>query len=142
MSFPFSLYAEFERNYIDNIGTMQVLHLDDGSTNNRSFLTLTAGVATANVTAGGVLQAAVGTGSTLGTGATFKMAGSFDANDVRLYESGASRGSDTSVTAPGASTILRLCSGATNVNQMGGWLRRAAIFPRALSNAELQALTT
>jgi hypothetical protein len=43
---------------------------------------------------------------------------------------------------PAGLTTLSVINNATAASNLCGWIRRVAYWPRALSNAELQAVTT
>jgi hypothetical protein len=70
-----------------------------------------------------------------------KAATAFKLNDVNAAVNGTIGTTDTSATVP---TVAKLQLGGIYNGtsfQMNGWLRRVAVYPRRLTNAELQALT-
>ncbi len=91
-----------------------------------------------SIATGGVSQA-----SYIGTGqiGTAKFAGAYKLNDVNASKNGSIGITDTAATIP---TVNALWLGATGSSLflLNGYLRRITYYPRRLSNAELQAITT
>lgn len=82
-------------------------------------------------------------GSASSVNTTYKSALATKANDFRLVNSGGSVISDTSGAMPTGMNQLLLGNlyFTTNPTYQNGHLRRVAYYPRALTTAELQALT-
>lgn len=82
-------------------------------------------------------------GSASSVNTTYKSALATKANDFRLVNSGGSVISDTSGAMPTGMNQLILGNlyTTTNLTYQNGHLRRIAYYPRALTTAELQALT-
>jgi hypothetical protein len=91
---------------------------------------------------GGSTQADIGSVATVAGSATYKVASAFAVNDFALSLNGAAVVTDTSGTMP--STIARLFLGQNfgNAQVLNGYLRRIVYYPRRLSNAELQSITS
>ena len=89
---------------------------------------------------GAVAQADIGVGPSKTAGSSFKVAGRYAANDFQAAADGILGSADTSGTLP---TITALSLGGPVSFQPGAsvWLQRVTYYPRALSNAELQAIT-
>ena len=66
----------------------------------------------------------------------------YKANDHAAAFNGGSVGTNTAVGAPTAATHLRLGAEALAGGELSGHIRRIAYFPKRLSNALLQSLTT
>jgi hypothetical protein len=70
----------------------------------------------------------------------FKSSFAYKLNDYALTLNGSLSGTDTSATVP---SVSRLSLGnIANILQMSGHIRQITYFPRRLSNAELQAVST
>lgn len=117
-----------------------LLSYNDNSTNNVIRFRMEAGGALkAEVIAGGVTQASLSLG-TLTAGTQFRAALSYAANDIRGCLDGGAVQSDTSASIP---TVDRAMIGR---GASGEWwnstISRHRYWSRALTNAELQALTS
>lgn len=73
-------------------------------------------------------------------GAVVKHAMRVSANDFRGCWNGTLNDADTSGAVP-ATTTLQLGGRNSQIEPLNGWLRRVRLFPRALTDAQLQALT-
>jgi len=103
--------------------------------------TATAGLMRFGVRAGAVSQADFGAGTAKSANSSYKVAGRYAANDVQAAFDGTLGTQDTTATVP---TIAALSLGGAVGFQPAAntWLRRITYYPRRLSNAELQTLTT
>jgi hypothetical protein len=145
-----TLFAEFDfigRNPAspgDNQGIVSISDNNVGPSNNFGLLGYADGTAKryAIVFSGGSLQALpAGADSSVNT--TYRSAFRAKANDFALVNSGGSAITDTSGSMPSSlSTLLlgRLYT-TTDATALNGHLRRVAYYPRALTTAEMQALT-
>lgn len=136
----YSLFVEYEQKFSIS-GNSFLVTFDDNSANNRVALLTATGPDRVlfYVDAGGVNQSAINAGN-MTLNARNRQAGRAATNDAAMSVNGAAVAADTGFTMP--TTPSRLWLGAAAVgNPWFGYIRRAAIFPRALSNAELQALT-
>jgi hypothetical protein len=122
----------------------RALNLDDGTANERVTLGISAAAAgLLNVVDGGTEQAGA-SGITSGTFVALtaaKIAASWAANDLAVTKDAAAPTTDASATLP-TMTTLRLGSGPSAAAPINGWLRQVVHLPRAMSDAELQTLTT
>ena len=143
IDYPISLFAETDLVSLAGGSVSQsYFEIDDSSNDNRALLYGTNGgsqasrmyCATANV------QQALPTVGALAAGAR-KTAGRCSLNSFQVAGNGTLATEDTSGTVP--ATPNRLVFGKENGTgtELFGYLRRAAIWTRALSDAELQALT-
>ena len=124
-----------------SVSARPVITIDDGTMNNRYQLTLGSGYSPGfAVVSGGVvsadLYAAAATQNTY-----VREAGAYRPNDFALSANGGSVTTDTSGALPVSVNTLRL-GVYQNGFPLNGWIKRLAYFPRRLSNAELQGITS
>jgi hypothetical protein len=89
----------------------------------------------------GVSQASVTTASTLSANVAFKQVGTYKVNDFAFVPNGGAVVTDTSGTVPSAVTQLTL-GGLGTISLINGSIKKFAYYPKRLTNAELQGLTT
>ena len=133
-----TLYAESSVNYTIPATTFPLAaSLNDNTVNNRIEVGyVTSGVSSFEVTTGGVAQAAMYPAI---ASQTRKTAGVYDANDFAISTNGSAPLTDTSGTVP---TVTRLGIGSRISPSGSIYLRRITYYPRRLSNADLQTITT
>lgn len=145
LNYPITIYAEWEKNGDDPVGIYQRV-IEVGQTAATDLATIyhrhsngkLALYATSGSSAVADLQ--VGTAS---LNATMKTACRYATNDFTGSLNGAAVQSDTLGAAPAiAPTNIYFGTNYNGGTPLFGYLRRAAIFSRALSDGELQALTT
>jgi hypothetical protein len=90
-----------------------------------------------SVATGGVGQANISQSVSMASAAA-KMAGAYKANDFALSVNGLAPSTDTSGTVPTVSNVVI----SAFDDQFNGHIRQITYFPRRLSNAELQAVST
>ena len=121
-------------------GIPKLLHLNDGSDSNRAQITASA----SNVAA--YVQATGDSGSFISvTGAPtvpFKVALGIETNDMGLTVNGSSVSTDTSQNVPVSITTLNIGSGATGGSVGQAHIKSIKYYPRRLTNAQLQELTS
>jgi hypothetical protein len=141
VSYPLSLWAEFERAV--DTGTNEFVFVTDNNTaNERAVLRVSAAdLGQLLITAGGAAQATIGA-TTLAINTVCKLAGRVNTNSAQLSTNGTLGTEDTSVTLPTNPTLLRVGSDQAGVAQAFGYIRRAAVFNSALTDAQLQAVST
>jgi hypothetical protein len=116
--------------------------LSDGTINNFINTYQSTGTAEAQVYSGGVEQAAISR-TTVSAGGQTKVGVAVTTNDAAFVLNGGAAGTDTSVTMPAAAASLYLglnFNGSSN--PINGHIRQITYFPRRLTNAELQAVST
>jgi hypothetical protein len=93
------------------------------------------------ITDGGSAQATLSAPNAITANTTVKTALAYAVNDFAFVRDAGAVQTDTSGTLP---TVDRLYIGANAVggNQWTGYIRRITYYPRKLSSAELQTLTT
>lgn len=138
VSYPLSLWAEFERAV--DTGGEEFLVQTRADANNRFAL-----IVASNDTATAVAIAAstnnnVAVSGSVAINAVTKMAARYALNDVRVYRGATQGGNDTSAALPTDPTEIQFHSNGSS--QPFGYIRRAAIFNSALSDAQLEAITT
>jgi hypothetical protein len=92
------------------------------------------------VNTGGVNQSTLIPGTA--AGAVNKTALAYAANDIAMSANGAAALTDTSATIPTVTRLWLGDDGSGSPRYLNGYLRRITYYPRRLSNAELQAITT
>ena len=92
------------------------------------------------IVSGGVVQAAIGTGSA-GTSA-FKNSLAYKENDFAASRDGNTVVTDTSGVVPTGLTTLRIGRNENTTQYLNGHIKSIQYYPRRLSNAQLQELTT
>jgi hypothetical protein len=139
--YPLSLYAEFER-VVDTGVEEHIFQTDAGSNTDRALLYVRiVDLAAAFATSNNVTQMDVSISGVLAVGAVYQLAARFATDDGNAARDGNLGTVDTSVTVPATPNTVRFGRRIGNTNQPFGYIRRAAIIPRALSDAELQAIT-
>jgi hypothetical protein len=132
------LYAELKWT---EIATLIYFSLSDGSNNNRVVIYRTA---TNNVRmlvqVGGVSQASFIV--TEDTNEYVKIAAKYKANDFAIWVNGTERNTDTSGSTFSANTLNKIGFDAGLTGGFGGSVKQVIVFPTALTDAELAALTT
>lgn len=142
LDYPLSLFAEFERA-VDTGSTESFFMVDSGNATNRAELYVEASdIANVFVRSGGATQANIAVGSAVSVGTTVKTATRVAVNDCNIARSGTLGTADTSVTAPTTPTTVRFGLNFAGNTPCFGYLRRAAIWSRALQDSELQSLTS
>lgn len=142
VDFPLSLWAEFQRA-VDTGGTERLHSLDNGSEAENANIGMNASdLFRTAMTNGGVLQAGAPVAGALAIGTIYKGAGRLSLNSVQSALNGTLGTEDTVGTVPTTPTTWRVGAGSDGLVVSYGYLRRAAIFNTALSDANLQAVTT
>jgi len=112
---------------IRNAGITNEIRLFYRSSGGTGQAVIDATIAQADLSATGVITA----------NATLKMALAYSANDFAASGNGGAVVTDTSGTVPSGLTEMSL-----GANGLNGYLRRITYYPRRLSNADLQTITT
>ena len=143
-----TLFAEASRTHVAKVVSFLVMLKSDESPV-ASFLGLESGVASP---AQQRFQVSGGTGSALlgfangAANTVYRMAGAYALNDFIGAQNGTLTSADTSGTAPATQDRMTIGMGATTAVPFYGGsqchIRRIAYFPKRLSNALLQSLTT
>jgi hypothetical protein len=139
LSYPLTIVATGVLPSITPTGIQAFLaQLDDGSNTNRSTLQTNNAQQGAVVTASGnVVQANLSLGN-LAAGTPYTMALRVASNDVGASSNGSAVTKTATATLPvGPATRLQIGNGAGS--SWDGFVRRVTIYPRAFSDAELQA---
>lgn len=115
-------------------------NMNDGTVNNLHRTYLYNGTVGGSTTTGGVTQADIGGGS-YSVNTAFKFAYATAANNFAAVLNGGAPATDALGTMPSGLTTFEIASSfAGTVNT--GHIRRITYYPRRLTNAELQTLTT
>jgi hypothetical protein len=138
VSYPLSLWAEIERA-VDTGGDEEILRVAfDG--NERSSLSVrsTGDLARAIQRTGAADVADLTVGGALAVNVVHKMAARFALNSVRLACAGTLSTEDTVAAVPTNPVTLTIGQSGTPF----GYIRRAAVFNSALTDAQLQTVST
>lgn len=140
LAWPLSLFAEWEQPVVTSAASL-IFQIDANTNNDRAYAYYSSGnVPDLGITAASASQADITIGSAMTAGQINKLAGRAAANNAQAARNGALGSADTSVTVPATPTNIRF---GMHVSGSQGfiYLRHAALFSRALSDAELTALT-
>jgi len=136
-----TLYAQVSLITVSNDANRFVAALSDGTTANYiGVFRQTDQQPVGQVQTSAGTQAALGAGAVWTTTASRKLALSYATNDFKFCTNGGTVFTDTAGTVPTVTQLqLGLIGSSFRVN---GWLERVTFYPRVLSSAELQAITT
>ena len=140
IDYPLSLFAEFERA-VATAGNEWLLQIDDGSANNRAAIRVNGTPTASSITVATTQQSGETVAGSLALSTTYKEALRVTTNDIKLARGGTLSSGDTAATNPATPTTIRFGKDTGTGVEPFGYLRRAAIWTRALSDAELQAVT-
>jgi hypothetical protein len=144
-AYPATLYSEFSQDVLAGGNPNRIFQLDVASisaSSSRSTLYLNANVLEYRVNASGGTQGTVSAAGAISANTIYKVAGRTALDDLRVYRNATQGTQDTSAALPAASTTARFGSGVSANEELFGYLRRCSVIPRALSDTELQGITT
>jgi hypothetical protein len=136
-----TFYAQFTPAASNFGANKNIFVASDGTTNNFIGLRYASSGSqpTMAATTSAVVQANVATGAMV-AGTNYKLAGAYKANDFAASRNAGTVGTDTSGTIP---TVTQAAIGALASVGIGTQhIQRLVYYPRRLSNAELQGLTS
>jgi hypothetical protein len=142
VSYPLSLWAEFERS-VDTGGTELVMVVDDGDLSDYASLTVDETDRQNSV----MVRASSSQGGSAVTGSlaaltVYKGAVRFNTNSIMAARGGTLGLEDTVATLAATPTTIRLGAYAGGINYSFQYLRRIAVFNSALTDAQLQTVST
>lgn len=131
----------FEGSFVDQ--SQDFISISDGTASNRVFLDIVTGQFRGRVDVGGVTQAQI-TGLSPSLNTSYKIAFRYAGNNFALYVDGVQVGTDItgSTFSAGTLTDLRFDNGAGSAGQFYGNVKALAVWDRALTDTELEDLTT
>jgi len=140
-----TLFAQFIEPCPDGANNRGIAALDDGSNNNRFSMFVPLGTpmaVAARVVAGGAATNPANSAS-FSAGAIVKAALAYavGTNQAALSVNGAAPSTASPAASPTGVNTLRI-GAIFGVTQLGGWIQEIRYYPRRLSDAELQTLTT
>ena len=142
LAYPLTLYVEAEPSSATG-ASQELLQLDDSTSNERAILRRnSAGPAIAVSVAGGVTQATPTSAANMNVGTVYKFASRFATDSVRLALNGTLATEDTSATNPATPSVIRFGAAVGGGSPGYTYIRRAAIYASAKTDAQLTALTT
>ena len=136
------LYAEIAA--LANDGNFRMISISDGTNNNRVRInyTSTNQQIQSRLVVGGVTQAEINKFGFSNITDFTKIALLYKENEVKLYINGTLIGTDTSAIMPSANTFDTLNFNGSISNPFHGKAKAVVVYNTALTDAELQALTT
>jgi hypothetical protein len=142
VAYPLSLYAEFVRNG-DTGAAEGVFQVDASSRAQRANINVSS-TDTLSVTArGGANDGDAAVTGAISVGAITKGAGRIEVDNVQAARAGSLATEDTTASVPTSSPdTVRFGDFGATATYGFNYLRRCAVIPSALSNANLQGITT
>jgi hypothetical protein len=139
---PVTLTGEFETSPASTVSRIYA-QVDDGAGNDKNRITMLENPTNFKVfvTSDGASQVAETSAASSGT---FKKAVSLDTNDYASVLNGGAAITDTSATLPsiGSGSKLFVGCGPYSGNELNAHVKRVAVYSEALSDTNLQALTS
>jgi len=138
-----TIYAEIKVNKLIGTSSRYILHISDGTVNNRIYMAFSgasSNVIRARIFNSGTLQCSINS-STITTTGTYKLALAYKNNDIVFYINGVQIGTDVVATIPTCSKV-DIGHNYASVSQLNDGIANANIFKTRLSNTELVKLTT
>jgi Concanavalin A-like lectin/glucanases superfamily len=145
LAYPYSLWVEYDR--VQDTGTNETLiQLDPAATGNTesAYLRVTSAdkAEAALQNTSGLNQGSVVSAASVSAGTVVKIAGRFASNAVNVALSGVAGTEDPSSTIPTAPDRITIGARGNDTVQAFNYIRRIAIFNTALSDANLQTITS
>jgi len=138
-----TIYAEFLRNTTPAASTFpQFVNIDDGTTNNRLAVSTNSSRNLRGQVAIGGTFTTISTANAYTEGVVSKLALGYQALNHAAVANGGTVAPETTVGVPSGLTTMRLGDQSGGFGNVNGYLRRISYWPRRLSNADLQAITT
>jgi hypothetical protein len=138
--YPLSLWAEFERA-VDTGGFEALFSIDDGTANNTALIAInSADKLYGQMVTGGADQGSSTSAASVSVGVVTKGASRFATNSIRSVLNGTLSTEDTVATASATPTRFRI--GTEGSVPAFGYIRRVAVFNSALTDAQLQTVST
>ena len=142
-----TMYASYSIPFDSSVSAFPIVAaITDGTFANAivSYLRTVDDTARQSVRVGGVAQTDITSGGTYVYGTTAKQASAYKVNDFAMSVNGAAIGADTSGTVP---VVDRMGLGGSlvtggSLGYLNGHIKKIAFYPRRLTNAELQAITS
>jgi hypothetical protein len=140
--YPASLYAEFARN--GDTGTAEgVLQVDASSRAQRANINVSSSDTLSATARGGANDGDAAVSGAITVGAITKGAGRIAVNDVQAARAGTLATADTAASVPTSSPdTVRFGDFGATATYSSLYLRRAAVISSALTDTQLQAITT
>jgi hypothetical protein len=134
-----TLFMDAQRPYFGS--TAGLAQVDDGTNSNRMAIqTSSTAKLRCFIVFGGTIQTQLDSSASIADNVTFKSALAYATDNASGALNGTDLSIDPTVTVPTGLTTLRIGSGLTSL--IGGHIQRITYYPRRLSNAELQAITS
>jgi hypothetical protein len=142
VNYPLSLWVEIER--VTDAGAAEsIMQIDANTDNDRALLRINASdLAVATMTAATITQGAPSVTGSVPLATVTKIAGRFATNSIQACRNGTLATEDTVATVAATPTHIRFGFLAAGTSPFFGYIRRAAVFNSALSDANLQTITS
>lgn len=143
VDFPLSLWVEIER-LTDTGASESIIQVDTNTITDRAILRVNTATDSSNssMNSGGVSQGSVSSSQAIIVSTITKIAGRFSTNSIQVCQNGTLGTEDTLATVAATPTHLRFGMLADGTLPFLGYIRRAAVFNSALSDANLQTATS
>lgn len=142
LAYPLSSFVEFERA-VDTAGNESWMTIHAGGNNDRTAAEINSGDTYRGlVVAAGATEANAAVAGAAAIGSVYRGAHRAALNDYKAAMAGVLSAADTSVVMPATPTTITFGATGSGSTPCFGYLRRVAIYSRALTDAELQAVTT
>jgi hypothetical protein len=140
--YPLSLYTEFIRS-VDTGAFEGVFQVDASSRAQRAFISVQPSDQLSVLSRGGANDGDSTVTGVISVGVITKGAGRIEVDNVQAVRAGTLATADTTASVPTSPpSAVRFGDAGLAANYGFNYIRRAAIIPRALSDTELQAITT
>jgi len=143
IDYPMTLFADFTRAV--DVGAAEInIHVEgSGGATDRAFLgTDSFDRANGAVTTSSAVQANYNPAGSLALNTRYRLAMRVAANSAQFVANGVLGTEDTAVTVPATPTLIRIGTRESGNFQSYGYTRRLALFNSALTDAQLQTITT
>ena len=141
-SYPFTAVISGVNRAFEQGGGL-IMQLDDGSASNRAQVIVNSGgTVQVNMTSAGAGQGVSTTAGALSVGTGGNVGARWATNSILAALNGTLATEDTAATVPAAPTTLRVASTQAGASHGDLTISRIRIYNRALSDAQLQSLTS
>ena len=140
-TFPMTQTLEVVTNHDFDANSSRLLHIDDGSADDRTILFFATGNAVRQFARASASTSVDQTSTaTITQGAITAITGVFATNDTELYIAGTTDKTDTSATMPAGLTTIRVGGDNGSAGQPYANIRNVKIFDKRLTDAEVSKL--
>jgi hypothetical protein len=142
VAYPLSMFGAFQLTALVSGASQNVIAVNDASGDLNLLYAVPGTGARTYVENSGATQAFLTITTTFAANTIYKIASRAGADDFRVAFNGTLSSADTSGLAPATPTRVGFGNEFSGSNRLFGYLRNAAIIPGALTNEQLQEITT